>query len=136
LKSILAVLQTHVDEIDDSSWNLVVQILLYAMSPRCCGSVSSSLEKLVNELLIHRPNHVNTVVQVITSKLVRMNTGNTTIDVPSVAELKCFDIAIKLFCRAIEIVGIKKLVFIIDSIILPNFCPTKVSSWLRLIMNF
>ncbi|CAL8073961.1 unnamed protein product [Orchesella dallaii] len=109
LNGMLVVLQTHVDKIDEDNWNLVIQTLLYAISPKRCGIFFSGLEKFVNELVIHRPNYANPIMQVLISKLVRMNTSNNATDIPSVVELKCFDVAMKLICRVLEIIGVKTL---------------------------
>ncbi|ODM89282.1 RNA polymerase I-specific transcription initiation factor RRN3 [Orchesella cincta] len=106
---VLGALQAHVDKIDDDNWNVIVQTLLYAMTPRNCGSCFTALEKFVNELLIHRPNYANPILQVLIMKLVRVNNPNTASDMPSLMEMKGFDVAIKLICRVVEVVGVKRL---------------------------
>lgn len=103
------------DSINDENWTIVQQSIQYAAGPKMCGACFTNLQNLINEVLVHRPAYANSMIQIFLAKLVRFSTNNPVApasmvvdDGPSVAELKCFDVANKLICRIIEVIGIKR----------------------------
>lgn len=110
---ILKIIQTHVDALDEAKWNIVQQVLHYVMTPTNCGTFFSTLQDLINDVLIHRPMYANTLVQLLTTKLVRSNLSPTEMECsPSIAELKCFDCCVKLISKIVEIVGLKRFILL------------------------
>lgn len=111
-EEILKVIQTHADSLNEQTWNIAQQAIQYATTPRNCGTFFSTLENLVNELLIHRPTYANAIIQILITKFVRPSPAQgTTVDEdpgPSIAELKCFDISVKLVSRIVETIGVKR----------------------------
>lgn len=111
-EEILKVIQTHADSLNEQTWNIAQQAIQYATTPRNCGTFFSTLENLVNELLIHRPTYANAIIQILITKFVRPSPAQgTTVGEdpgPSIAELKCFDISVKLVSRIVETIGVKR----------------------------